>query len=169
MGSICHAQHLQPRTGTRATVGQRLHGGGSSTAYQHAYFPAGELKERNAQYSTLMKMEFEMRELNSEKEKLLLQMAIRQASRGNGATFFHLLFPFCLVISLLICTVAPLALIQILPNTPQWLNTYLTFSVIPTVLIALTMYKRLRQYRLGPIIADLRRKQEQGEILSQGK
>jgi uncharacterized protein (DUF4415 family) len=45
MGSICHAQHRQPRTGTRATVGQRLHGGGSSTAYQHAYFPARELKE----------------------------------------------------------------------------------------------------------------------------
>lgn len=97
-----------------------------------------------------------MQTSTQEQEKLLLQMAIRQASRGRGSTFFHLLFPFSLSVSFMISNGAPMLFPQIVPDPPTWLHNYLMLSPIPTVLVTSLIYSILRSRRLNPIIAKIR-------------
>lgn len=104
-----------------------------------------------------------MQTSTQEQEKLLLQMAIRQASRGRGSTFFHLLFPFSLTVSFVIFTVLPMAFMRIAPEPPNWFYTYLTFSPLPTMLVTSLIYSTLRSRRLNPIIAKIRLQNEATE------
>lgn len=91
-----------------------------------------------------------------EKEKLMMQMAIRQASRGRGATFFHLLFPICLTVSFFVFFLVPAALTELLADSPEWLYQYLKLSPAPTVLAATVTYAAFRRKRLKPILESLR-------------
>ena len=97
-----------------------------------------------------------MQSSTPDQEKLLIQMAIRQASRGRGSTLFHLLLPISIFVCFCTFFIVPALLLHYLTHLPDWLVTLLTAVKALTVIAPLALYNLMRRHRLNPIIVRLR-------------
>lgn len=101
-----------------------------------------------------------------EQEKLLQQIAVRQASIGKGSAFFNLLFPICIFLPFLALYIAPLMLIHMLEVESDWFEKYSFWSPPVITIAACSLYGFLRRKRLEPLIGALRVKLENGETIN---
>lgn len=103
---------------------------------------------------------------DQQQEQLLLQTAVRQASRGKGSAFFNLLFPFSLIVAFSVFYIAPLLVAFLLGIQHDYLDRYLLWSPPVITLAACCLYGILRHQRLKPVIKKLRIKLDNGEAIT---